>query len=1265
MFSNSMLDWGLVAAYFAFLGVVWWRGRGRRAGTLDYMVAGRAVTLPAFVATLVATWYGGILGVGEYSWRYGVANWIVFGVPYYVGALLFALLFARRARVASLYTLPDLLDRRYGRGAALFGAFTVFVSSAPAAYVLVLGTLFSAMTGWALAPCIVMAAGLSMFYIDKGGLRTVVFTDQVQFALMFLGFAMMLAFLVARHGLLPFTPGALPASHFTWNGGNPPQAIFVWYFIALSTLVDPGFWQRAYAARDPRVARDGVLWSIAWWALFDFMTTTCGLYARALLPHLEDPVYAFPELARVALPHVALGIFYLGMIATVMSTIDSYGFIAATTIGRDFIWRLRRDPDDSRVPFYSRLGLAISTVFATGLALMNHSVIDLWHDIGSVVTPTLLVPVASALLGVGSRGGAWALATMLVPFATALAWVVAKHLHPQQAYPLGMEPIYPGLAASVAMFAAGWAVNKRRRGGGAESGAPLALAAVAFALAATPLSGALAIARAADSASPSMASRAAADSTSPAVAGGGAAASDTLSHVVTLPEVVVNTARADAQAPIARTTLDRAALKSANWGQDTPMALAMLPGAYAYSDAGNGIGYSYLSIRGFPQRRISVLINGVPLNDPESHEVYWIDHPDLLASTAEVQLQRGVGSSLYGAASVGGSVNLDTAPMSDTPAMTASVSGGSYDTRRLMLEMNSGPLAHGWSTYARYSRIETNGYRDQSDTRLWSYAVSVRRLQGRQSLRMNLYGGPEETHLAYLGIPREDLDGGLTGNASDDRRFNPLGYAGERDHFFEPHYELIHSWSPRDRVAFTQTLFWFDGRGYYDEQRFGQDLAGYRLAPWFTADTTAHPGDYFARDSTGAYVTDAQGRRLLERTDIVRRRTVQNQHYGWVPRVRLEHAGGALTLGGELRAHDGRHFGQVVSGNGLPPGTEADLTYYDFHPRTLAAGAYVREEWNARSDVRVTGDLAWRHQRYSMRDDRFDGVRFDQTYDFALPRLGVTWSPTPRVSAFAAWSSAAREPALRDLYDGEGVGNVPLYAQHDPLRQSYRVPLVHPEHVQDWELGGAWQTAGAALTVNLFRMVFRDELVYAGQFDTDLGYPILGNAARSVHQGVELAARGQHALAGGISLAVNANATLSDNHFVEYRERYGTTAADEVRYDGNTIGFFPAALGNLSIALTSHGVRLGADGRCIGRMFLDNTATDAASIAPHSVLDLNGGYGMRVNGARVEFTLRMFNAFDRRYETGGYMDYDAAGNLAPQFIPAATRNALAEVRVEF
>jgi len=300
-----------------------------------------------------------------------------------------------------------------------------------------------------------------------------------------------------------------------------------------------------------------------------------------------------------------------------------------------------------------------------------------------------------------------------------------------------------------------------------------------------------------------------------------------------------------------------------------------------------------------------------------------------------------------------------------------------------------------------------------------------------------------------------------------------------------------------------------------------------------------------------------------------------------------------------------------------------------------------------------------------MRDDMFDGIRFDQSYDFALPRLGLTWTPRADVTTFASWSQARREPAFRDLYDAEGVGSVPLYRVVDVAAGVYDDPLVRPEKVNDFEAGASWRGRAAAATVNLFRMDFRDELVYAGQFDTDLGYPIIGNAARSVHQGVELAGRIEGALGdAGVRGALDANATLSDNHFDEYREVYGSTPADVVSYDGNAIGFFPAVMGNLAGRLSWNGITLGADVRYVGRIYVDNTETESASIEPHTVVNALGAWRIPWAGTHVRLGVRVFNLFDETYETGGYMDYDAMGNLVPHLVPAAKRNVLAEVRVE-
>ena len=420
----------------------------------EYLVMGRRLTRPSFVMTLVSTWYGGVLGVGEFSYRYGVSNWLVFGLPYYVGAALFALFIAKRARASRLYSVPDQLESAYGRGAALLGAVVIQFLSSPAPYVLMVGILAQLIFGGPLWISVVGGTVLSTAYSFRGGLRSVVRADNVQFVLMYLGFLVALPLLVARYGGLDFLMSNLPETHFVWHGGNAPQYIFVWYLIALQTLVEPTFYQRAFAARDEKTAVRGVWISIGFWVLFDFLSTFTGLYARALLPNLANPVASYPELAIQFLPPVVRGLFYLGLFATVMSTVDGYTFIGGVNFGRDILWRWRRERDESRVNGYVQIGFVITAAVSVALALFFRSAVDLWHDVGSVGVSALLVPLVTSYRASWRTRPTFAVASMAGGGLLSLGWLLAARLG-DGVYPLGLEPIYPGLAVSALLWAGG------------------------------------------------------------------------------------------------------------------------------------------------------------------------------------------------------------------------------------------------------------------------------------------------------------------------------------------------------------------------------------------------------------------------------------------------------------------------------------------------------------------------------------------------------------------------------------------------------------------------------------------------------------------------------------------------------------------------------------------------------------------------------------------------------------------------------------------
>jgi SSS family solute:Na+ symporter len=448
------LDLLLIIGYFVAVmaaGFAWLR-RGKTSD--DYFLAGRTLTLPAFVATLVATWYGGILGVGEFAHQSGLSAWLVFGVPYYLFAAVFALFLAPRIRKAELYTIPDKIDEAYGKTASVIAAVFVYCLASPAPYVLMMGTLLQLIFGWPLLPGLLVGIVLSTVYVYVGGFRSDVRVNIVQFILMFVGFALILPYCFRALGGLDYLRAHVPATHLTWHGGNSTQYIIAWFFIALWTLVDPGFHQRCYAARTPQTARRGILVSILFWIVFDFMTTTVGLYARAALPDIE-PVMAYPLLAEKLLPAGIKGLFYVAMLATVMSTLVSYLFLCGVTFTRDFVWRLEGGDPEARLNFRTALGLALTTGLALVLALTVPSVVKLWYSIGTTFIPGLLLPVLSAYwpaLRV-RRGAAWLI--MIAASLTSLAWLVWGQLHLVEGwpcYPCKLEPMYPGLIVSVLGF---------------------------------------------------------------------------------------------------------------------------------------------------------------------------------------------------------------------------------------------------------------------------------------------------------------------------------------------------------------------------------------------------------------------------------------------------------------------------------------------------------------------------------------------------------------------------------------------------------------------------------------------------------------------------------------------------------------------------------------------------------------------------------------------------------------------------------------------
>jgi iron complex outermembrane receptor protein len=667
-------------------------------------------------------------------------------------------------------------------------------------------------------------------------------------------------------------------------------------------------------------------------------------------------------------------------------------------------------------------------------------------------------------------------------------------------------------------------------------------------------------------------------------------------------KVEVTVTRAGEDAPAAFTNMSRETLEEQYWTQEVPSLLSVTPAAHYYTDAGNDIGYAYLYLRGFQQRRIAVTINGIPLNTAETHEVFWVDLPDLLGSTQDLQVQRGVGTTLYGANPIGGSVNLETARPGDGQGWTAEGGYGSYGTARITASYTTPTLGDRWTVSARASRIESDGYRDRSWTEMGMGFLSAERQGERSRLRLNLYGGVEELHLAYVGLTREEL--------AVDRRANPLTWDGAIDHFTQPHLEMIHEYDLSENLELGNTVYGFYGRGYWDQQTY-----------WF--DDLFLPREFFQRANAEEW--DA----------------------GWIPRVSWRHHKGTLTAGAEVRLHRGHQWSEVLAGE-TPP---VDLMW-DYRIPKDFYNVFIEEEWRPLPGLTVLAGLKGAYTSWKLEDDSVRSYSYDVSYSWLAPRLGVSYRFSPSWLAFASASESRREPRVIDLYDPTW-DSVPSFGDADPAPGStWSDPLVNEEKVVDYELGGSYTSSRLFLRANLYLMDFRDEIVDSGALDI-LGRPITSSAARSNHRGLEIEGSGR--LGAGLELA--GHLTLSDDTFddhTEYDLDWSTGETTPVNLSGNRIANHPDRTARLALSWSPRWGRLELGGRHVGRVYFTNRQDEEFSLDPYTVLHLDARWDLPfLEGQDLALRLRVNNLLDELYEPGGHVDW-VTGEA--RFIPAAERH---------
>ncbi|MCK4560993.1 MAG: sodium:solute symporter family protein [Calditrichia bacterium] len=419
----------------------------------DFLLGNRSLTLPAFVATLVTTWYGGILGIGEFTYSHGISTWIVLGLPYYIFAALFAFLIAGKVRAAGQFTIADIFYNRHGRSVGILGSIFLLFMTTPAPYILMIALLLQIIFSWSFIFSLIVGTAVSTLYVFFGGFRSVVQTDKFQFILIYAGFIIFLCVLWINLGGFSFLKQELDPIHLSWIGENSIQYIIVWFFLASWTFIDPGFHQRCSAAKTLQTARKGILISILFWFIFDILTITTGLYAAASLTGI-NPLLSYPLLADKFLPPFLKGLFLTGLLAVIMSTIDSFTLLSAITFGRDLVWRITKN-NSRTISDLTRIGLILTAIISIGLCVLFPSVIKLWYVIGSLFIPPMLMPVLTAYFPKYKLPIRMTFIVMIASFTLSLfsfIWGQIYQIGNTPSYPFNLEPFFPGFFLSIILY---------------------------------------------------------------------------------------------------------------------------------------------------------------------------------------------------------------------------------------------------------------------------------------------------------------------------------------------------------------------------------------------------------------------------------------------------------------------------------------------------------------------------------------------------------------------------------------------------------------------------------------------------------------------------------------------------------------------------------------------------------------------------------------------------------------------------------------------
>ena len=688
----------------------------------------------------------------------------------------------------------------------------------------------------------------------------------------------------------------------------------------------------------------------------------------------------------------------------------------------------------------------------------------------------------------------------------------------------------------------------------------------------------------------------------------------------TLEEVLVQSVRVKPNAPIAHSNLTKAQLQSRNLGQDLPILLNYLPSVVTTSDAGAGIGYTGIRVRGVSPLSTNVTINGIPFTDAESLGAFWVNMPDFTSSVESLQLQRGVGTSTNGSGAFGASVNILTDASSYIPTAEVSNSFGSYNTIKHSVKFSTGKINDVFELSGRLSTINSDGYVDRAFSDLKSYFLQGTYNNNGTLIKALVFGGHEKTYQSWEGLTKQQLE--------DDRRQNPYTYENEIDNYKQDHYQLHWNQKLNQNWSTNLGLNYTYGRGYYEQYREDDAVSTY--------------GGIVEATGVDFYGTAV--------TDLIRRRWLDNDFYVINATANYKESDLNFIVGGSYSNYDGDHFGEVIWARQFASETSIRDQYYFGNGKKTDFSAFAKATYTLNSKIDVYGDLQLRNVGYktSGLTSDLENMRIDESYSFFNPKVGVSYQLASNSSLYASYARANREPSRSDFESN---------------------PDVKPEQLNDFEMGWRYNKEGVMLNINSYYMQYNEQLILTGALD-DVGAPIRTNSGDSYRLGLEIEA----AFSLSDEFIIQPVLTLSSN---KNKQTYSQVDGILKDFGTTNISFSPEVVAsNAFIYSPLKNFSLSFLTKYVGDQYMGNTDTDTSKLKEYFVNDLNITYEWNPKSvfSTVVVSALVNNIFDKEYVSNGYYytyddDWSVPGQLTTiegaGYYPQATRNFLVGVTLKF